>query len=585
MSLMADTMQQEEQFYYKTPELTHRYELIQHLLEYSNHLILVQGEKDTGKTSLFQQLTIPGESSLLLIKLQASAHTNQSDVLNAMVADMHATTDSFDPWGTSIEDFHNWLGRCHSKQQIPALLIDDIDLLDDELLDFIFTELCVPHENTALHVCLFCEPSFLDLARKKGLEENESQSLHIIEMPNFNEKQTAQYLNHKFPDSESDLSVFDEKTVKQIHRISHGMPGRINVLAEQYLNDPAKEQPEEKVEQASPEKSGGKPNHAIIVVVILLVILSAVMAYLLNMSDLTLTDESATPAELAIDLPEQQSTPVEEDTEPEEVTTSTEEESSLPDDSLGVAANVEIDIQAQFPAAETTVMVEEPETTIEVIEPAGLAPAPVLDIADVDSTITGETDSSSVLDTIDAVEIEASQLVTIDETPGTDSNEVTADLNQAASDSPTMTEIPVATDLLITGIENDNAGTTTATEQKVVAVDQTIEPQQPDAGTGDSKQTIDWLLQQDQNKYVLQLIGAYEQPTIDAYVSSISELADDIISFTTTNDGKPWYVVVYGLYENRQQAVTAIENLPQKARATSPWPRPVKSIKVLTIKQ
>ena len=579
-------MQQEEQFYYKTPELTHRYELIQHLLEYSNHLILVQGEKDTGKTSLFQQLTTPDESSLLMIKLEASAHTNQSDILNAMVADMHATTDSFDPWGTSIEDFHNWLGRCHSKQQIPALLIDDIDLLDDELLDFIFTELCVPHEDTALHVCLFCEPSFLDLARKKGLEENESQSLHIIEMPNFNEKQTAQYLNHKFPDSESDLSVFDEKTVKQIHRISHGMPGRINVLAEQYLNDPAKEQPEEKVEEASPEKTGTKPNRAIIVVVVLLVILSAVMAYILNMSDLTLTDDETVTAEIAIELPKPEPTPVEETPVAEEVTLTVEDAPILPDDSVEVTTNVESNIQEQPPALEVMTTIEEAETTIEVIEPAGLAPAPVQDIADVDAASVNETDTDDALDTIADVDIEAAQLTTIDETPGVDSNADSTVDNEVESDAPAITEIPVATDLLITGIEKDNTETTAAVEQEVVPLaEQTPEPQQPDEISDNGQQTIDWLLQQDENKYVLQLIGAYEQPTIDAYVSSVPELASAMISFTTTNDGKPWFVVVFGLYENRQQAVKAIDDLPQKARATSPWPRPVKSIKALTLQQ
>ena len=579
-------MQQEEQFYYKTPELTHRYELIQHLLEYSNHLILVQGEKDTGKTSLFQQLTTPDESSLLMIKLEASAHTNQSDILNAMVADMHATTDSFDPWGTSIEDFHNWLGRCHSKQQIPALLIDDIDLLDDELLDFIFTELCVPHEDTALHVCLFCEPSFLDLARKKGLEENESQSLHIIEMPNFNEKQTAQYLNHKFPDSESDLSVFDEKTVKQIHRISHGMPGRINVLAEQYLNDPAKEQPEEKVEEASPEKTGTKPNRAIIVVVVLLVILSAVMAYILNMSDLTLTDDETVTAEIAIELPKPEPTPVEETPVAEEVTLTVEDAPILPDDSVEVTTNVESNIQEQPPALEVMTTIEEAETTIEVIEPAGLAPAPVQDIAEVDAASVNETDTDDALDTIADVDIEAAQLTTIDETPGVDSNADSTVDNEVESDAPAITEIPVATDLLITGIEKENAETTAAVEQEVVPVaEQTPEPQQPNEISDNGQQTIDWLLQQDENKYVLQLIGAYEQPTIDAYVSSVPELASAMISFTTTNDGKPWFVVVFGLYENRQQAVKAIDDLPQKARATSPWPRPVKSIKALTLQQ
>ncbi len=364
------------------------------------------------------------------------------------------------------------------------------------------------------------------------------------------------------------------------------MPGRINVLAEQYLNDPAKEQPEEKVEEAPLEKTGTKPNRAIIVVVLLLVILSAVMAYILNMSDLTLTDDETVTAEIAIELPKPEPTPVEETPVAEEVTLTVEDAPILPDDSVEVTTNVESNIQEQPPALEVMTTIEEAETTIEVIEPAGLAPAPVQDIAEVDAASVNETDTDDALDTIADVDIEAAQLTTIDETPGVDSNADSTVDNEVESDAPAITEIPVATDLLITGIEKENAETTAAVEQEVVPVaEQTPEPQQPNEISDNGQQTIDWLLQQDENKYVLQLIGAYEQPTIDAYVSSVPELASAMISFTTTNDGKPWFVVVFGLYENRQQAVKAIDDLPQKARATSPWPRPVKSIKALTLQQ
>lgn len=559
-------MQQEAKFYYKTPELTHRYELIQHLLEYSNHLILVQGEKDTGKTSLYNQLTTTDESSLVMIKLSASAHTSRGDILNAMLADMNATSDTFDPWGSSIEDFHNWLGRCHSKQQTPALLIDDVDLLDDELIDFIFSELCVPKDDTALHVCLFCEPSFLELARKKGLDENESQSLHIIDMPHFNEKQTAQYLNHKYPDSESDLSIFDEKTVKQIHRISHGMPGRINVLAEQYLNDPAKEVPEESSKTPETKQNKKGYNKAIIVVVVLLLILSTGIAYLLNKSD------DPDTGEIAVDLP-QKKIPT--------------QDAALPSAEKDLAVEQVGTTAAALTSSET---INENGKQDVTTESAGEVPVQQDKSGKVPATEQAkllEEEPNALKD----IAIDTRLVATQDETATSDITSVAGESDSVKTKADDVTGLPVSTELLITGMEantkketnassgqqqTESAPATKPAESTKVA-DKENEP------VGTNSRDINWLLQQPPNNYVLQLIGAHEVQTVDAYLRSIPGLADATIRFTTMNNDKPWYVLVYGLYDNRQQALAAIDTLPELAKATSPWPRPVKSIKELTL--
>lgn len=579
-------MQQEDQFYYKTPELTHRYELIQHLLEYSNHLVLVQGEKDTGKTSLFNQLTTPDESSLVMIKLSASAHTNQGDILNAMVADMNATSDSFDPWGSSVEDFHNWLGRCNSKQQIPALLVDDVDLLDDELVDFIFKELCVPKDGVALHVCLFCEPSFLELAKKQGLEENESQSLHIIEMPHFNEKQTAQYLNHKYPDSESDLSVFDEKTVKQIHRISHGMPGRINVLADQYLNDPAKVEPAEKIKEseAKTETKSSSYNRAIIIVVVLLVLLSVGMAYILNKAD------EPGSGEIAVDLPGQDVAEQDAALPTEDVVPGPVAEPDTGDEpELGQVTDASED-EKEAAVAETAEAVDG-ESKIEILEPPGQAPVPQPPQIDTPTEDVAKPNPlEQDIDKLQDIEIDT-ELVVAEEQLATDDT-ATASMQEDGVESKVddVTDVPVSTDLLITGVKTE-AGAAPSQPKETAAAEDATEAAESGTGTEtasgaiEDSRDINWLLEQEPNDYVLQLIGANEVQTIDAYLKSIPGLAGKVIRFTTTNNDKPWHVVVYGLFDNRQQAVAAIETLPELARATAPWPRPVKSIKELSVQQ
>ena len=90
---------------------------------------------------------------------------------------------------------------------------------------------------------------------------------------------------------------------------------------------------------------------------------------------------------------------------------------------------------------------------------------------------------------------------------------------------------------------------------------------------------LDWLVKQDPNKYVLQLIGAYEKKTINLFLKLFKNNDDQIIPFNTLNKGKKWHVLFYGLYENRDAAIAAIEKLPTEAKLVSPWPRTIGSIK------
>ncbi len=184
---MAETKQQNS---FITPELTHRIELILHLLEYSNQLVIVKGEHDSGKSTLCQELTGQEESSLILRHLTVTASTHVNDIFKVIITE--PGSDELEETIFNQYELNDWLLRCQNKQQIPALLIDNADLFDDNLINHLFTILAESNESSVLHLCLFCEPSFLDRLEESGINKDESQSLHIIEMADFTEKQTEQ---------------------------------------------------------------------------------------------------------------------------------------------------------------------------------------------------------------------------------------------------------------------------------------------------------------------------------------------------------------------------------------------------------
>jgi len=494
-------------FNYITPELTHRVELILHLLEYSNHLVIVKGENESGKSTLCEELAGQEESNLIIRQLTVNTHTNTNDIFKAIIDGN--IDDELQETECSQDDLNQWLVHCQNKQQIPALLIDNVDLFTDELINNLFGILTNSKENAVLHVCLFCEPSFIERLEEPGINQDDSRSLHIIEMPGLSEKQTEQYIHSKYPtDNTSELNLFDDKTIKQIHRISHGMPGRINALCEQYLDDPAKK----------PEVTDKKPfininalllkNKLILIIVVILVFLSVGITTLLHQ-----TEKGVEKQTIKLDLPDKYKDETEhvdivqikppQDSEPEPVTI---EELSPP-----VISEIVNDLN----------------NNAEVI------------VYNADGRVVAKESELQTPIVVESIEEEVTPLI----------------------DTVTNTENVVET---IPEPEPE--------PEPVKAVKPPAEP---------AKKDINWLIKQEPKKYVLQLIGAYEKVTIDLYLKSFKNGDDKIIPFSASNKGREWYVLVYGLYETRDQAVAAIEELPTKAKLMAPWPRSVQSIKDL----
>ena len=98
--------------------------------------------------------------------------------------------------------------------------------------------------------------------------------------------------------------------------------------------------------------------------------------------------------------------------------------------------------------------------------------------------------------------------------------------------------------------------------------------------TNNFKKDINWLVNQEPEKYVLQLISAIEEETIKNYLEFFDN-DDQIIRFSAPVYGKKRYILVYGLYDDSDLARAEIEKLPQKARKIKPWVRTAKSIKEL----
>ena len=90
--------------------------------------------------------------------------------------------------------------------------------------------------------------------------------------------------------------------------------------------------------------------------------------------------------------------------------------------------------------------------------------------------------------------------------------------------------------------------------------------------------TLAHLLRDLPNGYVLQLFGVRDHDAASNYIAK-HELQAESAIVASMHEGQPWYVVIHGRFQNRDEAAKAAQSLSQRLSNVKPWPRPVSSLK------
>jgi DamX protein len=76
-----------------------------------------------------------------------------------------------------------------------------------------------------------------------------------------------------------------------------------------------------------------------------------------------------------------------------------------------------------------------------------------------------------------------------------------------------------------------------------------------------------WILQQSATDYTFQLMGSWEKQEVVAFLEKYA-LAGDVAEFESMRNGRVWYSLIYGVYDNKQAAL----------EASSKWPAPINTL-------
>ncbi len=228
----------DERFFYLDAERAQRVNLLQHLVDTEDLLLVITGERGSGKTSLLQHFLRHAEEGWRICQVDAHAMMDADQLLWRVAEGFHIGEPSHDP-RVLQGMLHEHMAALHRSGLTPVLVVDNAHELPVSALLAIFhlADSESADGRSLLRTILFCEPQIDALLSAPAIEPLRQRVTHTLEMPALSVEQTAEYLQHRLNAAgHGGESLFSLKDIRRIHKAAAGQPGRINEQAHQLLN-------------------------------------------------------------------------------------------------------------------------------------------------------------------------------------------------------------------------------------------------------------------------------------------------------------------------------------------------------------
>lgn len=533
--------------FFSTPELRQRLDLLRHLTDNSEKILLIKGVFGSGKTTLLQRYRRLSREEWMVCCLNAD-HMLQPDQFFSSLFRRFGLNG---PETLNLDGLLKRFEMLQAAGRLPVIVIDDAHLLPVATLIALFRLFERRPGNRALiRVLLFAEPEITSQLQTPQLQAMNLQSIQSLEMPLFDTAQARAFLAFLLDAGGSSQGLqLASGRIERIVKDAAGVPGLMEAQLQHIFADmPTEEAPV--VAGSSGEKGpgiramltdlplsvlAGAP--LLLVVLLLTLIFQDQINQLFGQSEPEATDGAAVMLREGglrpLKLPEQDRRVAVEEAGPP-----TFEAAPLADTPVEGLALPEVVLQV--PEALPPPVVAEPEGGVDV--------APVYP----DATLPAEP--------------------LLGNEPAT-----------ASGDLPSVTdaEPPSEKDLVSSVILESDTVAEEATEPTTTGRPEGEEQESPveavvEAGVKDEK----WILTRNPGAYTLQLLGVRNEASAKRFIKQ-HRLKGDVSYFKTIRSGQPWFAVIYGVYPDRAAALRGQETLPSELRKNDAWPRTYASIQAL----
>jgi len=508
----------QDEFFLLDTERAQRLNMLYHMSQNSELLLVVTGIKGSGKTSLLHRFVEMRTDNWRQCVINANAMTNPEQLLIEVAEGFGLPQDTVN-FGSGFEMLQKRLTEMKLGELMPILIIDDAHELPTASLTILLklSELSDDNERL-LRIVLFAEPGIMEMVNAPELQEVRHRITHTLTMPSLTEQQSIDYIQYRL--SVAGLkgdAPFSQGQMKRIHRQANGIPGLINKFAQEMLLDSTTTQHRTNFSLAVRLRS-------LMSVFVILGIAGLVTWYLsqdvINSLSETQPDEARKLKTRELPLLPPATKIVE------------QHKDSNPDEAVVSAA-----------AASNTDRVA---ATIDAVPPQPTTPITKPTVADKPNLTTAPLKQSKPVSS--PVKIEQANNVPVPKSFVAEKTDIPKVAVSAAKPKPTV---------------------------KTVIAEKPVKKPSPIAAKKD------WLSQQNKNHYTLQIMGSRQRNSLSS-VQRNHKIGSQSAIVRTKLKGQDWYILIYKSYPTKQQARNAANILPKSLRRTQPWPRrfgDIKSVK------
>lgn len=214
-------------------------EALAHLLygaDGNGGFVQLTGEVGTGKTTICRAFMeqIPEQVDLALILNPALTVV---ELLQAICQEFHIPLVRDETSRMILVDkLNRYLLEAHANGRRPVLMIDEAQNLAPEVLEQLrlLTNL-ETSKHKLLQIFLIGQPELQEMLQRQELRQLAQRITARYHLTPLNESETAEYIRHRLAVAEVERPLFNRPALRQIHKLSGGVPRLINMLCDRAL--------------------------------------------------------------------------------------------------------------------------------------------------------------------------------------------------------------------------------------------------------------------------------------------------------------------------------------------------------------
>ncbi len=214
---------------YRDPAILQRLNLLRHLIQATDQLIVVHAPAGGGKSTALAQLREHADAAWRVVVLNGAEVADVAPA--ALYARLAAGFAAAGAGPADAEAVRTTVARLRGDALLPVILVDDAHRLAPAVLDALLG-LAYPTGPDTPRLVLFAEPDLLRTLEHADPPAGASGSLHAEALPPFDREQTEAFLMHRLLAAGlTGDAPLTPRLVKRIHRAAGGIPAAVLAAA------------------------------------------------------------------------------------------------------------------------------------------------------------------------------------------------------------------------------------------------------------------------------------------------------------------------------------------------------------------